>query len=127
MAAAKDNKYAETWTKEATIDLLQRATEAIGAKCYFLSEVADAVEEYPDLFRYLAKKFEEDTDVFRAIKRLYTKCEATITRKTAEGDIVPSLGIFILKAYHDLVETSKVQQEHSGEVGVKQITGMEIL
>jgi hypothetical protein len=118
MAAEEDNKYAEKWTEQATLELLDRCHKAICDDCYFLSEVADAVEEYPDLFKYLARKFEGNEQVFRAIKRLYVKCEKIITRKTAEGKIVPSLGIFILKAYHELVETSKVQSEHSGSMGL---------
>lgn len=118
MAAAEGNKHAEKWTKEATLELLDKAAASINGKCYFLSEVAVAVDQYPELFTYLAEKFSEDTDVFQAIKRLYAKCEATITRKTADGDIVPSLGIFILKSYHSLVETSKVQQEVSGGMNI---------
>lgn len=118
MAAEAGNKYAEKWTKKAALALLQKAGEAISPECYFLSEVAVAVDEYPELFSYLAEKFKDDADVFQAIKRLYAKCEATITRKTADGDIVPSLGIFILKAYHNLIEVSKVQQEMSGEMGL---------
>lgn len=118
MAAEIGNKLAEKWTKEAAIELLDRSLASITDNCYFLSEVCVAVDEYPDLFTYLAKKFEEDEDVFRAIKRLYIKCESVITRKTANGEIVPSLGIFILKAYHNLMETSKVQSEHSGSVNV---------
>ena len=33
--------------------------------------------------------------------------------KTAKGDIVPALGIFVLKAYHGLIETSKQQVDHT--------------
>lgn len=118
MAAEKGNKHAEKWTKQATLELLAKAAQAIGDKCYFLSEVAVAVNQYPQLFSFLAEKFDDDADVFEAIKALYAKCEAMITRKTADGDIVPSLGIFILKAYHNLIEVSKVQQEMSGSMGM---------
>lgn len=126
MAAEQGNKYAEKWTLEETLALLERCYESVSNECYFLSEVADKVEEYPDLFKYLTRKFEDSEQVFRAIKRLYTKCEKIITRKTADGEIVPALGIFILKAYHELVETSKVQNEVHAHVAVEQITGMEI-
>jgi hypothetical protein len=63
------------------------------------------------------EKFKEDEEVFDAIKRMYNKCEAIVVKKTAKGDIIPSLGIFILKAYHDLIETSKVNQEVTGKDG----------
>ena len=39
------------------------------------------------------------------------KCESIVVRKTASGDINVALGIFILKSYHGLIETSKLQHE----------------
>jgi hypothetical protein len=118
MAAEKGNKYAEKWTKDATIELIENCQASIKDDCYFLSEVAVAVDQYPELFTYLIQKFEDDADVFQAIKRLYAKVESLITRKTADGKINVALGIFILKSYHNLIETSKLQSEHSGSVGL---------
>lgn len=117
MAAPLGNRYTEKWTKEKTLELLERAFDSVNDQCYFLSEVTVAVGEYVELWSYLTEKFRDEPEVFQAIKRLYSKVESIITRKTADGDIVPALGIFILKSYHNLVETSRVQQEVSGKDG----------
>jgi hypothetical protein len=117
MAAEQGNKYAETITKEVALELAQKALAAINDNCYFLSEVAEKCETYRTKFNYVLEKFKEDEEVFDAIKRMYNKCEAIVVKKTAKGDIVPSLGIFILKAYHDLIETSKLNQEVTGKDG----------
>jgi hypothetical protein len=113
MAAEKENKYAEKWTVEAARELCERALNVISDDCFYISAVADEVEQYPDLFKYLADKFGNDDQVFRTIKRMYTKCERIITEKTGKGHLTPSLGIFILKAYHGLIETSKQQIDHT--------------
>jgi hypothetical protein len=118
MAAETGNKYAETITREDALSLLTKALSIIGDDCYFLSDVAEQCETYRTKFNYLAEKFAEDREVFDTIKRIYNKCESIVVKKTAKGDIVPSLGIFILKAYHELIETSKVQQEHSGAIPI---------
>lgn len=111
MAAEQGNKYAETITKEAALALANKALSAINDDCYFLSDVAEKCETYRTKFNYILDKFSDDPDVFDTIKRMYNKCESIVVKKTADGKIVPSLGIFILKSYHELVETSKVQQE----------------
>lgn len=113
MAAEVGNKYAEKWTVEKARELCDRALNAISDDCFYISAVADEVEEYPDLFKYLAEKFGNDEQVFRTIKRMYAKCERIITEKTGRGELTPSLGIFILKAYHGLVETTKQQIDHT--------------
>jgi hypothetical protein len=126
MAAEEGNKYAETVTKEKALELANKALSLIDDECYFLSDVAEKCETYRTKFNYIAEKFSDDPDVFDTIKRMYNKCESIVVKKTAKGEIVPSLGIFILKSYHDLIEVNRVQSELSGEVGVKQITGMMI-
>ena len=122
MAGTINNKNAEKWTQEKTLELVQQAYEAVTDDCYFLSDVADKCGVYRQLFDYLMDKFNDDPVVFDTLKRLYNKCEATVTKNTAKGDIVPSLGIFILKAYHGLFETSKLNTEHSGEITTTAVT-----
>jgi len=114
MAAEIGNKYAEKWTRDKALDLATLAYDTVSEDCFFISEVADKCDTYRDFFTYILKKFNDDEDVFRIIKKMQNKCEMIVTRKTAKGDIVPSLGIFILKAYHGLTETSKQEIRHEG-------------
>lgn len=108
MAAEIGNNYAEKWTVEEARALAKKALSVISDDCFYLSEVAVACDSYRDVFEYLLKKFPDDREVFSTIKRMQSKCESIIARKTGEGEIVPSLGIFILKAYHRLTETSNL-------------------
>lgn len=111
MAAEKGSNYAEWITKEEALKIIEKANEVINDKCFFLSDVADKCGTYRQQFNYISKKFENDKDIFNSIKRLTNKCESIVVKKTASGDINTALGIFILKSYHSLVETSKLQHE----------------
>ena len=111
MSYNKGNKHAEWLTKEEALSILEKANSVIGDDCYFLSDVADKCDTYKDQFYYIGKKFSEDKDVFRSVKKMSNKCESIVVKKTAEGKINTALGIFILKSYHGLVETSKIQHE----------------
>ena len=115
MAAPIGNKFAEKWTRDKALELAEKAYDTVSNECYFISDVADRCDTYRDFFTYILKKFAEDEDVFRIIKKMQNKCESIIANKTAAGDIVPSLGIFILKAYHGLTETSKQEIDISGD------------
>lgn len=113
MAAEEGNKYAEKITLEEAITLVELAYETISEDCYFLSDLADSCDTYRQKFEYILKKFSDNDQVFNTIKKIYNKCESIVMKKTAKGDIVPSLGIFVLKSYHGLMETSKQVVDHT--------------
>ena len=110
MGAPKNNKNAETISLEYARDLAQRGLNTVSDECFYLSSVAEQCETYRQQFEYVLKKFNDDDVVFNTIKRLYNKCESIVMEKTGKGEITPALGIFVLKAYHGLMETSKVEQ-----------------
>ena len=110
-----NNKNAEWLTREEALSILDKALSVVSTKCYFLSDVADKCDTYREQFNYIAKKFKKDKAVFNTIKKLTNKCESIVAIKTAEGDINVALGIFILKSYHGLIETSKLQHEGGDE------------
>lgn len=111
MPAPEENKYAEYLTREVALDILNKAESVISKDCFFLSDVAVQCDTYREQFNYIAKKFKSDHEVFNTIKKLTNKCESIVVNKTAKGEINTALGIFILKSYHSLVETSKLQHE----------------
>jgi len=115
MAAPIGSKHAEYLTKEVALSILDKAESVISEDCYFLSDVAVKCDTYREQFNYIAKKFKDDHVIFNTIKRLTNKCESIVVKKTAEGDINVALGIFILKSYHSLIETSKMQMEGGDE------------
>lgn len=111
MSAETGNKYAEWLTEEEALNIIEKANEVINENCYFISDVADKCGTYREQFNYIAKKFKDNKQVFNTIKRLTNKCESIVVNKTAKGEINTALGIFILKSYHNLIETSKTQLE----------------
>ena len=111
MAGTLNNKNAEWLTRDEALSILDRALAVVSNTCYFLSDVADKCDTYREQFNYIAKKFKGDKIVFNTIKKLTNKCESIVAVKTAKGDINVALGIFILKSYHGLIETSKLQHE----------------
>lgn len=113
MSAPKGNKYAEKVTLKDAIELAELAYSKISDDCYFLSKLADECGTYRQKFEYVLEKYNDNGEVFNTIKKIYNKCESIVMEKTANGDIVPSLGIFVLKAYHGLMETSKQQVDHT--------------
>lgn len=115
--AQENNKNAEKVTLDEAIKLAELAYSKISDDCYFLSKLADECDTYREKFTYILEKFNDNDVVFRTIKKIYNKCEAIVMEKTAEGEIVPSLGIFVLKAYHGLMETSKQEVDHSNKGG----------
>lgn len=107
MPGTINNKNAEKWTLQEARKMAEQAYNTINDDCYFLSDVAEQIGTYRQLFEYLLNKYNDDDIVFTTIKRLYNKCESIVVKHTANGKINPALGIFVLKAYHGLFETSK--------------------
>jgi hypothetical protein len=117
MAAPKGNNNAEKITLEEALALSKLAYSKVNEDCYFLSHLADECDTYRQKFEYILKKFNDNEVVFNTIKKIYNKCESIVMKKTANGEIVPSLGIFVLKAYHGLMEVSKQEIDHSNTDG----------
>lgn len=109
--SVENNKNAEYLTLDVATSILEKAESVINDDCYFLSDVADKCDTYREQFHYIAKKFKDNYTVFNTIKRITNKCESIVVKKTAKGEINTALGIFILKSYHSLIETSKLQHE----------------
>lgn len=115
MAAPKGSKHAEYLTEDVALAILEKAASVISDECYFLSDVAVECDTYREQFNYIAKKFKDNHLIFNTIKKLTNKCESIVVKKTADGVINVALGIFILKSYHSLIETSKMQLEGGDE------------
>lgn len=107
MPAALENKYAEKITLKDAIELANKAYNTVSEDCYFISSVADECGIYRQKFDYILKKFNDSDEVFDTLKRMHNKCERIVMEKTAAGKINTALGIFVLKAYHGLFESSK--------------------
>ncbi len=121
-----DNKNAEKWTVEEARKLAEKAFEAVGDDCFFISSIAEKCETYRDLFQYLLKKFNDDEAVFRTLKRMYNKCESIIWEKASTGKMDKTIAIFALKSLHGLMETSKLETESNVNLNIEQATDKEL-
>jgi hypothetical protein len=117
MPAPQGNNNAEKITLEEAIALSELAYSKVNEECYFLSHLADECDTYRQKFEYILKKFNDNEVVFNTIKKIYNKCESIVMKKTAKRKIIPSLRIFVLKAYHGLMEVSKQEIDHSNTDG----------
>jgi len=108
MAAQPGNKYAETLTKEYALNVALQSIEVINEDCYLISTVADKIGIYREKYAYLLNKFNDDPEVFNALKTIYNKCESIVAEKAAKNEINTTFAIFIMKVYHGLIESSKL-------------------
>ena len=98
MAAEEGNKYAEKWTLEESISLLENALELSKTDKYdFIGEIAKKLGVYHELFNYLANKFPQLSHYPVLIK---SNCEASCFSNGKKGNIIPSLAIMNLKSNH---------------------------
>ena len=125
MAAPKGNTNAEKWTIEEARKLSKKAFDAVDDDCYFIASIAEECEIYRELFFYLMNKFNDDDIVFNTIKRMYNKCEAIIWKKSANGEMDKTIGIFALKSLHGLMETSKLITDQTVN-NIEQITDKDL-
>lgn len=117
--APKENKNAEKWTLEESMNFLNKAIQtAKKKKLDFIGEVAQELDTYRDIFTYLKDKFTECKPLY---KRLEQECEANCFAHGKNGDIVPSLAIVNLKSNHGW--TDRVDNTTKGEE-LKQTTNI---
>lgn len=102
-----NNTNAEKIGRDEALALAKLALKKVSENCYFLSDVAEKCGTYRHKFDYVLRKFNDDEEIFEIIHQMRNKCEAILVKKAARNKINPAVGIFILKSYHGLMETSK--------------------
>ena len=122
MAAPKNNKNAEKWTYEEAKNVFEQALKKSNEKEYdFVGEIARDLGVDRKLFTYLSKKYE---DLALTHDLILANLEANCFTHTKKGEINTAVGIVNLKSNYGW--TDRVHQDNSGEVTLKQVTGMEI-
>ena len=114
MAAPKENKNAEKWNEDESIELFNKAIELSldESKAFdFIGEVARELGTYRDLFTYLNNKFISCNRLHNIlISNLESNCFSHVKR----GDINTAAGIINLKSNHGW--TDRVDNTTKGEV-----------
>jgi hypothetical protein len=111
MAAPKGNNNAEVWTIEEATELMNNALELSKDKEYdFIGEIAKELDQYKEIFSYLADKFESLKSIH---KKIISNCEANCFYNGKKQNITPSLAIMNLKSNHGW--TDRVDNTTQGE------------
>ncbi|MDD4515655.1 hypothetical protein [Massilibacteroides sp.] len=98
MAAPKGNKFAETWTREKALELVEEALQILmdNEELFCAGEVAAIQKQYRQLYGYLFEKF--DDEVFNTIKNRFENIlETRMYVLGAKNKINPTMAIFGLK------------------------------
>ena len=113
MAAPKGNKFAKKWTEETTLNKLNEVLTYCknNPKNYHLGYALIECDVYPDWWAYIANTFEDNEEVFRAIKKVEVLLEQRIINSTLTGDIKSAaMAIFYLKNKHGYKDKQEVDQ-----------------
>ena len=114
MAAPEENNNAEKWTIDAASEFMNQSLDLAKEKAHdFIGEVARDMNQYRQLYDYLAEKFPELNDTY---KRIVQECETNCFSHGKKGDIVPSLAIMNLKSNHKWTDRTEQNVNQSVEI-----------
>lgn len=129
MAAPKENKNAEKWTEDKSIEVFNNAIELAktkyeynvagrkvkGFEYHFIGEIATQFDLYPDLFKYLAKKFESVKELQNV---LLARLESNCFSDSKKGIIKEATAIMNLKSNYrwtDRVDNTSKDEKINSE------------
>ena len=109
----KGNKFAQKWTEETTLNKLNEVLTYCknNPKNYHLGYALIECDVYPEWWSYIANTYEDNDNVFKAIKKVEVLLEQRIINSTLTGDIKSAaMAIFYLKNKHGYKDKQEVDQ-----------------
>ena len=109
----KGNKFAQKWTEETVLNKLNEVLTYCknNPKNYHLGYALIECDVYPEWWAYIANTFEDNDNVFKAIKKVEVLLEQRIINSTLTGDIKSAaMAIFYLKNKHGYKDKQEVDQ-----------------
>ena len=111
MAAPMGNKFAQKWTEETALSKINEVLKYCkdNPNNYHLGYALIECDVYPDWWAYIANTYEDNEEVFRAIKKVEVLLEQRIINSTLSGDIKSAaMAIFYLKNKHGYKDKQEV-------------------
>ena len=107
--SVKGNKFAEKWTEETVLEMLEKMISFIEVrKAYAIVTVLSEFKLYPQWWSEMTNKFKGNKRVSEAIRRTEACIESNIIKDTMSGDArSATFSIFLLKnkfGYKDKTE-----------------------
>ncbi|SDJ95522.1 DNA-packaging protein gp3 [Pedobacter sp. ok626] len=116
MAAKKDNKYAEKWTKQVVLDHLTQILQKVKTdKIFYLGVALAELDLYHQVWSEWTKKFETDKQVSDTIKRIEGLIEANILQLAGSNKMNTAIAIFVLKNKYKWSDKHEVDHTSKGE------------
>ena len=109
----KGNKFAQKWTEETVLNKLNEVLTYCknNPKNYHLGYALIECDVYPEWWAYIANTFEDNDNVYKAIKKVEVLLEQRIINSTLTGDIKSAaMAIFYLKNKHGYKDKQEVDQ-----------------
>jgi len=136
IGAPLDNKFAETWTEEVStklfndaLKLAENKTEYVigdrvvnGYEFHNIQEISAEMEYYPDLFKYLRKKFASCDFLMSKLKN---KLERNSFSDSKKGIIKEATAIFNLKVNYGWIDKQQIEQ-HQTNIDLSNLSTEEI-
>lgn len=116
------NQNAVKWTEESVNqELTDMMEEATAGDVYYVGQLLDRFNHYPDWWADMAKKFKDTPSVLRTIKRVEQKLESNLVQAALTGKVKETTAIFSLKAKHKWKDKQEVDHKHTSEGLVVQV------
>ena len=117
MSAPIENKFAEKWTLDKTIELLNNMLNILiqDETILFSGTLAVKAGIYRQLIEYLTDKFFDNEQVFDTIKKINTIIESRIVQSAMGNQINVTMSIFTLKNNYNWKD--KQETELTGKDG----------
>lgn len=125
MAAEEGNKYAEKWTNVTALEAIAKVHgwSLTHHDNYHIGYALTQNGLYPEIWSYFTEKFEDDPEVFQAIKNLEQLYEQRIVNNTITGKAKSAaMAIFYLKNKHGYED----KHQHEGGDPNKPINWQEV-
>lgn len=105
MAAEVGNKYAEKWTEETVMPILDKIVKELPKKKYvYIGEALSDNKLHKDIWADWKRKFAENEKVYRTIKNIEQILENTLYVGALKGNYNSAVAIFSLKNNHNWVD-----------------------
>jgi hypothetical protein len=112
MSAQTGNKYAEKWTLERTLEVLDFIDSyACSNDCLYLNHALLVAGYYNDIWAYWRRKWRTNYRVMDSMKRILQRFEVRIFEKMAKKEMPANVGMFALRHHYGWGRDPKEQPE----------------
>lgn len=129
MPGTIDNKNAEKWTQETTMQVLNKILKlAMAGDAVYIGDALVQCGLYNQIWAFWKAKFKDDLLVFETIKKIETIFEAYLVKNGLHGQINTTMAIFALKNNHNWTDKNEttINQQSTDQPDLSCLTDAEL-